>query len=1047
MLDRPGSGSPYVDVPGRIGLAAALLAVLTAAAPEGRAVGPTEHCATVSADRSFPDGRPHVWKSTTAYGTSSCTNGYVVDVTYSALAPLPGTYLSWGDAEPSTQTACVQSALKMYVWDLSGAQPAYLGATSTQGAWIDNDDTLHNPGAAKLCHVPPVRAEAAFQLASGKKYRFAMRAERQGQNQGLIFANAPVPSRKGGNAAGSAEGLFLAIPKSPAARDANGWLTEPFAVKLESPDRRVARGGDLVVDGTSFFKLSQHFAFGASAGFGLSNAMLLPQGTTGGLTDITCPSYAVGATDKTYTYTTGWEAHGATTGARYCLLGERNDRVFKLKVFKADAGQGLVLVGYLPASETGRRTWGCLDGLCDGEVRIATQFTKPTETERVDFVGTALDFLRRTRSCLDAYLQRPLPVPLALAVHGEKATTSASLTHNYGMGGTQVTTTGFEGLIRPGETRVNDPLDLRYELHEPMHVYNRFFFADGIPSWLDEGYAIQAEVRVGCGGDPRLMMAGWRGWKAGDTDGHTVGSEFFKRLEASHGCGADCAAQAWRDLVDTHGADTYLTDAEIKAVFEARTGADLTPLFTTLGLEPRFSWFLPSSARTGGQGGAFYTTDLTVVNRSAAEAAVTVKFLGHDGDGRGGDEKTELVGAGEAVTFGDVLGSLFALPSGYGGIRVSSTAPLIVQGQTSTPGPSGGSFGQSVPAISEDDLIGRETPRSVAGVREDGAFRTNLILANASKTSHVVNVALVSESGSPLGSKSYTLPPLGMTQVTEVVRDLGVTTAVRNAVLLLSTVRIDAMFTAYASVIDRTTNDPRTLLPAPAGEGGTWILPSSARTGGQGGAFYTTQLTLANRTQAHASVTLKFLGHDVDGRGGTQKVVDVPAGKAVTWADVLGEVFGVSTGYGAIRVLSPSVALNVLGQTSTPGPSGGTFGQSVPASAASDLVTVGVSRSIAPVREDGRFRTNLILANAMEAPLVVEVRLLAASGALLDAGSYTLPPLGMRQVTEVVRDLGVAADVRDARLVLSTPTPGGAFAAYASVIDRTTNDPRTLLPR
>jgi hypothetical protein len=53
----------------------------------------------------------------------------------------------------------------------------------------------------------------------------------------------------------------------------------------------------------------------------------------------------------------------------------------------------------------------------------------------------------------------------------------------------------------------------------------------------------------------------------------------------------------------------------------------------------------------------------------------------------------------------------------------------------------------------------------------------------------------------------------------------------------------------------------------------------------------------------------------------------------------------------------------------------------------------------------------------------------------------------MTQVTRVARELGVSANVSGARLVLSTPGAGGAFAAYASVIDNLTNDPRTLLPR
>ena len=99
------------------------------------------------------------------------------------------------------------------------------------------------------------------------------------------------------------------------------------------------------------------------------------------------------------------------------------------------------------------------------------------------------------------------------------------------------------------------------------------------------------------------------------------------------------------------------------------------------------------------------------------------------------------------------------------------------------------------------------------------------------------------------------------------------------------------------------------------------------------------------------------------------------------------------------------------------------------------------------MREDARFRTNLILTNATEAPLTVDVKLLSGEGAQLAVGSYGLPPLGMRQVTEVVRDLHVTSDVRNAQLLLSTATPGGRFAAYATVIDRTTNDPRTLLPR
>ena len=74
------------------------------------------------------------------------------------------------------------------------------------------------------------------------------------------------------------------------------------------------------------------------------------------------------------------------------------------------------------------------------------------------------------------------------------------------------------------------------------------------------------------------------------------------------------------------------------------------------------------------------------------------------------------------------------------------------------------------------------------------AFRTNLILSNATGISVDVDVSLVAENGSTLGTKRYTLPPLGMTQVTKVVRDLGVSANVTGARLVLSTATIRRRF-------------------------------------------------------------------------------------------------------------------------------------------------------------------------------------------------------------------------------------------------------------
>lgn len=480
--------------------------------------------------------------------------------------------------------------------------------------------------------------------------------------------------------------------------------------------------------------------------------------------------------------------------------------------------------------------------------------------------------------------------------------------------------------------------------------------------------------------------------------------------------------------------------ASIYAGEVAADGLDLAELRALVGSSPAetYAWLLPSSARAQGAG-AFWTTDLAIRNAGNAAATATVKFLGHSGDGRGGPERSVTLGPGEAQRWSDVLGSLFGLVADWGPILVrSESSALVVQGETSTPG-GGGTYGQSVPAFAPADLVGA-TPRSILGVRQDGSFRTNLMLANATEGAIDVDVAVVAASGATLASSRVAVGPLSFAQ-RNVANDLGVS-GVSGAALVVSTPTAGGRFAAYASVIDQATGDPRTLLPAAAG-GGAWLLPSSARAQGVG-AFWTTDLVLRNAGPSAMLTTVKFLGHSGDGRGGPEVEVPLEPGQTRTFADVLGSLFGLEGDYGPILVTPTEAGLVVQGQTFTPG-GGGTYGQSVPAVAAAGLIGA-AKRTIVGVRQDDRFRTNLMLANAGEGTVEVDVALYAAQGgAPLATRRVTIDPLGFAQLN-VLNDLGVDG-VAGAAFVLSTATPGGAFAAYASSIDRATGDPRTLLPR
>jgi hypothetical protein len=464
-----------------------------------------------------------------------------------------------------------------------------------------------------------------------------------------------------------------------------------------------------------------------------------------------------------------------------------------------------------------------------------------------------------------------------------------------------------------------------------------------------------------------------------------------------------------------------------------------------------FTWLLPSASHWPGSGKAFYLTDLTVVNRDAVPTTVTLKFLGHDQDGTTGPESSWVAGAGETLTFHDVLASVFGFSAAWGGILVTAGTPLLdVSGRTSTAAPGGGTFGQSVPGVPADSLLRPRFPAQIAGIREDSGFRTNLVLANATEGQVVVHGELYDGGGERVGSGfDWILPPLGMVQANRVVETFT-PSPMTDGKIVLSTATSGGAVAAYASVIDNVTNDPRTLLPATEPEPQKlWIVPSGAHAPGTGGAFYTTTLLVTNTGTGPATVAIQFLGHDQDGTSAPTRLFGaIDPLTTLALNDVLGSEFGVVSGYGAIRVSSDSATLAVSSQTSTPSPGGGSYGQSVPGVPASRMARQGTSLAIAGLREDAGFRTNLVLANAASVPVVVHGDLYAPDGTKIASGDWPVPPLTMTQVNRVVKQLlGSSASIADGVLALTTPTAGGAFTAYASVIDAVTNDPLTLLPR
>lgn len=221
------------------------------------------------------------------------------------------------------------------------------------------------------------------------------------------------------------------------------------------------------------------------------------------------------------------------------------------------------------------------------------------------------------------------------------------------------------------------------------------------------------------------------------------------------------------------------------------------------------TWLLPSSARAGGVN-AFWTTDLVVMNLAAEPASVRLKFLGHTGAGSVGPEMTYTIPAHATQTFTDVLSTVFGVTSDWGPILVRSTvSTLVVQGQTWTPAAGGGTYGQSVPALGAAETVGA-TARAIAGVWQGAGFRTNLVLANLKESSATVSMSLLLPDGTTSTTRTIDLGPWGFSQL-NVETDLGVAN-IAGGSFLLTCSTTECQVAAYASLIDATTGDPRSIL-------------------------------------------------------------------------------------------------------------------------------------------------------------------------------------------------------------------------------------------
>lgn len=215
------------------------------------------------------------------------------------------------------------------------------------------------------------------------------------------------------------------------------------------------------------------------------------------------------------------------------------------------------------------------------------------------------------------------------------------------------------------------------------------------------------------------------------------------------------------------------------------------------------------------------------------------------------------------------------------------------------------------------------------------------------------------------------------------------------------------------------------------------LVSATAQTTGIGGTSWRTELTVFN---AGEDAFADFIFLPADGSIRTKRVF-IGAQQSVTYLDALGELYGLTTGAGAIaiRATNPSSTpkLKVASRTFTSG-SVGTYGQGVP-----DVTSTGLMETlyVAGMASNDGYRTNVGLVNRTDADVAATLTLVDGSGGTIATANVTVAKNSFRQTSLASLFPSTSGRSYDVLSMTVRAAVANAVSVYASVVDNLTQDP------
>lgn len=223
---------------------------------------------------------------------------------------------------------------------------------------------------------------------------------------------------------------------------------------------------------------------------------------------------------------------------------------------------------------------------------------------------------------------------------------------------------------------------------------------------------------------------------------------------------------------------------------------------------------LPVAGHTAGAGQTFWRTDLAVFNPNTTPITLEILFV-EAGEGRLDNVSTLGARQGESLSvpprsslrLSDLLGDRDGLQDVTGALIVGAEQRFTITSRSFTTADSGGTFGQTVPAASEFVHQPGETLLLPALSSSVGARSNVGLVASADdSTALVLEVRLLSEDGTLLGSRTVTVPAGGINQLQVSTAEIDATSFDSGAAEIMIISGSGAV-SGYASVIDNITGD------------------------------------------------------------------------------------------------------------------------------------------------------------------------------------------------------------------------------------------------